>query len=250
MLMINISDVTKHYDRKMVLNHVSIRFEQEKTHVLLGSSGSGKSTLLRLIMGLIPFTEGSISINGEMMNISNQQQLVRKMGYVIQDGGLFPHLTVRNNVTLSARTLGWDKEKIRTRLEDLLSLVEFDPLLLNKFPQHLSGGQKQRVGLMRALFLNPEILLLDEPLGALDPIVRASLQSQLKDIFNRLKKTVVIVTHDIGEAAFFGHTITLMSEGRIVQHGTFQDLVSHPKDPFVTEFINAQRPPPELGALL
>lgn len=248
--MISISDVTKHYDRKLVLNHISIRFENEKTHVILGSSGSGKSTLLRLIMGLTPFSEGAISIDGETMNVANQLRLVRKMGYVIQDGGLFPHLTVVDNVTLTAKTMGWDKEKIRVRLVDLLALVEFDPLLLKKFPQHLSGGQKQRVGLMRALFLNPSILLFDEPLGALDPIVRSSLQNQLKEIFNRLKKTVLLVTHDIGEAAYFGHTITLMNEGRIVQHGTFEDLVGHPKEPFVTEFINAQRPPPELKALL
>jgi len=248
--MIKIADVTKHYDHKMVLNHISIGFEQEKTHVLLGSSGSGKSTLLRLITGLTQFSEGSISINGEIMNAANQQQLVRKMGYVIQDGGLFPHLTVVDNVILVAKTLGWDKEKIRLRLVDLLSLVEFDPLLLKRFPQQLSGGQKQRVGLMRALFLNPAILLLDEPLGALDPIVRSSLQNQLKEIFNRLKKTVLLVTHDIGEAAYFGHTITLMNEGRIVQNGTFEELVAHPIEPFVTEFINAQKPPPELKALL
>jgi len=248
--MINISDVTKYYEGKTVLNHISIRFEDEKTHVILGSSGSGKSTLLRLIAGLTSISDGSISISDEIMNPNNQHRLVRKMGYVIQDGGLFPHLNIVDNVTLSAKTLGWDKEKIRLRLVDLLALMEFDPLLLKRFPQYLSGGQRQRVGLMRALFLNPAILLLDEPLGALDPIVRSSLQTQLKEIFNRLKKTVLLVTHDIGEAAFFGHTITLMNEGRIVQNGTFEELVARPKEPFVKEFINAQRPPPELKVLL
>jgi len=248
--MIKVTDVTKHYDNRLVLNHVSINFEDERTHVLLGSSGCGKSTLLRLLMGLTQPTSGTVEIQNEKMTLASQPSLVRKIGYVIQDGGLFPHMTISDNVTLPARTLGWDKEKIRLRLLDLLTLVEFDPLLLGRYPRQLSGGQRQRVGLMRALLLNPAVLLLDEPLGALDHIVRASLQNQLKEIFNRLKKTVILVTHDIGEAAFFGHTVTLMSEGRIIQHGPFEELVLKPKEPFVTEFIMAQRPAPELKVLL
>jgi osmoprotectant transport system ATP-binding protein len=159
-------------------------------------------------------------------------------------------LTAGENSTLVAKTLSWPKEKIEARLKELANLVEFDCALLSRYPKELSGGQRQRVGLMRALFLNPAVLLLDEPLGALDPIVRAALQHQLKAVFNQLKKTVLIVTHDIGEAAYFGHTITLMNEGKIVQHGTFQELVQYPATPFVSEFINAQKPPPELKAFL
>jgi osmoprotectant transport system ATP-binding protein len=248
--MIKLSGVSKSFSDKKVLEDISITFQKEQTHVLLGSSGCGKSTLLRLIMGLTEPSQGTVEVQGEFMNPSTRRSLVRKMGYVVQEGGLFPHLNVVENVTLVAKTLGWNKNQQEVRIKELLSLVEFDPLLLGRYPKKLSGGQRQRVGLMRALFLDPSILLLDEPLGALDPIVRSLLQHHLKLVFNRLNKTVVLVTHDIGEAAFFGHTITLMNEGRIVQHGTFNDLVLKPVTPFVTDFINAQRPPPELKALL
>jgi osmoprotectant transport system ATP-binding protein len=249
--MINLSNVTKSFAGSHVIENITSRFEKERVHILLGSSGCGKSTLLRLIMGLTAPDTGTISIEDAEMNPTTQRNLVQKMGYVIQDGGLFPHLTVSENVCLMAKTLNWPADKIRKRLVDLLSLVEFDPLLLWRYPKELSGGQKQRVGLMRALMLDPPILLMDEPFGALDPIVRASLQRQLKEIFNRgLKKTVILVTHDISEAVYLGDTITLVANGRILQRGTFKELVMNPKDPFVTEFINAQKPPEEMRLLL
>jgi osmoprotectant transport system ATP-binding protein len=248
--MIKLASVSKSFSKKRVLEDISITFGPEQTHVLLGSSGCGKSTLLRLIMGLTEPTQGTVEIQGEPMNRLTQRALVRRMGYVVQEGGLFPHLTIAANIALVANTVGWSRERLEARTQQLLSLVEFDPHLLTRFPKELSGGQRQRVGLMRALFLDPPILLLDEPLGALDPIVRSLLQHHLKVVFDRLKKTVLIVTHDIGEAAFFGHTITLMNEGRIIQHGAFNEFVQKPAEPFVTDFINAQRPPPELRALL
>jgi osmoprotectant transport system ATP-binding protein len=165
------------------------------------------------------------------------------MGYVIQDGGLFPHLTAAGNVTLLARHLGWGPAKLGERLRELAELTRLSPAQLDRYPAQLSGGQRQRVGLMRALMLEPDLLLMDEPLGALDPMVRAQLQADLKGIFRQLKKTVLLVTHDMGEAAYLGDEIALMREGRIVQRGGFEELLARPAEPFVSEFIRAQRPP-------
>ena len=169
----------------------------------------------------------------------------QRMGYVIQEGGLFPHLAVRDNVTVMARYLQRDADWIAHRLADLAQLVRLPMNLMSRFPAELSGGQCQRVSLMRALMLDPELLLLDEPLGALDPMIRYELQQELKSIFAKLGKTVVMVTHDIAEAAFFGHTLVLMREGRIVQTGPFKALARTPAESFVTRFINAQRGPME-----
>ena len=163
------------------------------------------------------------------------------MGYVVQDGGLFPHLTAAGNVSLMARYLGWDAARIRGRLDGLTTLTRFPGEALARYPAQLSGGQRQRVGLMRALMLDPEVLLLDEPLGSLDPLVRAELQEDLAEVFRSLGKSVVMVTHDLAEAAFFGHEIVLLRDGRIVQRGVLEDLLNTPADPFVTRFIRAQR---------
>jgi osmoprotectant transport system ATP-binding protein len=164
------------------------------------------------------------------------------MGYVIQEGGLFPHLTARQNVSLVAADLGWDAARIEGRIRDLLGLAGIDPSLLDRYPSQLSGGQRQRVGLMRALMLDPAVLLLDEPLAALDPITRSRLQEDLRRLFARLRKTVLFVTHDMAEAAYLGDEIALMRGGSIVQRGRLADLLRAPADPFVTEFIRAQRP--------
>ena len=163
------------------------------------------------------------------------------IGYVPQDGGLFPHLTARDNVTLVANTLGWKNEKIDARIEELLQLTSLDRSLLSRFPKELSGGQRQRISLMRASFLDPAILILDEPLGALDPIIRNDVQNELKSIFNVMKKTVLMVTHDIDEARFFGHELTLLRDGHVVQTGPFEELRDRPAAPFGTKFIQAQR---------
>jgi osmoprotectant transport system ATP-binding protein len=163
------------------------------------------------------------------------------MGYVIQEGGLFPHLTAGDNVTLMARQMNWGRDRIAKRLQELAAITRFPRDGLDRFPLQLSGGQRQRVSLMRALILDPDVLLLDEPLGALDPMIRTELQADLKSIFQELEKTVVLVTHDLGEAAFFGDVIVLIREGQIVQTGTLPELLQTPAEPFVTNFINAQR---------
>lgn len=239
--MIEINHVSKFFDGSAVLNDISLNLATGKTHVLIGSSGCGKSTLVRLLVGLTFSEKGSIKILGESMTPKNQPSLCRKIGYVIQEGGLFPHLSCRKNVSLQAEMNGWKKDRISKRLHELIGIVGLSDALLEKPPSKLSGGQRQRVSLMRALMMDPDLLLLDEPLGALDPIIRAEVQTELKTIFNSLKKTVVIVTHDMGEAAFFGHTITLLEKGIIAQYGEFDELVSRPKTPFVTQFLNAQR---------
>jgi osmoprotectant transport system ATP-binding protein len=167
--------------------------------------------------------------------------LRRRIGYVIQEGGLFPHLTARANIILMARHLAKSDEQMRTRLLELCELTRFSDNLLSRYPLELSGGQRQRVSLMRALMLSPELLLLDEPLGALDPLVRAALQKDLKEVFTRLRQSALFVTHDLAEAVYFGDQIVLMNEGRIVQQGSLADLRERPADAFVSEFINAQR---------
>jgi osmoprotectant transport system ATP-binding protein len=228
MLAVQLENVTKSFGDKKALDHVTLGIPSARTHVLLGSSGSGKSTIVRILIGVLQADSGQVTINGDI-------------GYVPQDGGLFPHLTARENVVLVAKTLGWSKEKIASRVEELQALVSLEPSLLARYPRELSGGQRQRVSLMRAAFLDPALLILDEPLGALDPIIRSEVQNELKTIFNSLHKTVLMVTHDIEEARFFGHELTLLREGRIVQTGSFEELRDTPADSFVTRFIQAQR---------
>lgn len=241
--MIQLTNVSKSYGEKQVLQPTTIQFPTARTSVLLGTSGCGKSTLLRLIIGLIAPNSGTIGVSGVELTSANIETVRHRIGYMIQDGGLFPHLTVGANVALLANHLGWSKDKIDNRLSELLELVHLTAETLDRYPRQISGGQRQRVALMRALFLDPDVLLLDEPMGALDPIIRAGLQHELREIFRSLNKTVVLVTHDIGEAAFLGDQISILNSGRILQTGTFDDLVERPVDPFVSDFINAQRSP-------
>jgi osmoprotectant transport system ATP-binding protein len=206
----------------------------------VGPSGCGKSTLLRLIMGLVTPDAGEVRVGGERVG-PERVELRHRMGYVIQDGGLFPHLTAGQNVTLVARYRRWPRDRIEARLGELAELTRLPADALARYPAELSGGQRQRVGLMRALMMKPELLLLDEPLGALDPIIRSELQADLRRIFQTLATTVVVVTHDLAEAAFLGDQIVLLRDGRVVQTGTLTELVEQPAEPFVTQFIFAQR---------
>jgi osmoprotectant transport system ATP-binding protein len=241
--MIELNHVFKTYGTLIVLHAIDLTIRTGTTTVLIGPSGCGKSTLLRVIIGLIRPDSGTVYFKGIEILPEVIRSLRQKMGYVIQDGGLFPHLTARDNVTLMARYLKWDRGSIGQRLRELTDITRFPSDGLDRFPAQLSGGERQRVSLMRALMLDPEVLLMDEPLGALDPMIRRELQTDLKRIFQTLKKTVVLVTHDLGEAAFFGDEIVLLRDGSIVQQGTLDELMDSPAEPFVTDFINAQRSP-------
>ncbi len=243
--MIKLVKVSKTYNTTKALDSINLTIYPHKTTILIGPSGCGKSTLIRLIIGLIKPDMGNVYVKDEMLTQTNAFTLRRRMGYVIQDGGLFPHLTALENVSLTAKYLAWNNYRIRVRIAELCELTKFPIDALDRYPVQISGGQRQRVSLMRALMLDPDTLLLDEPLGALDPLIRFELQNDLKEVFHTLGKTVVMVTHDIGEAGFFGDAIVLLRDGHIVQEGTLIDLVQTPADPFVTSFINAQRSPLE-----
>jgi len=233
--------VSKSYRGLTALERVSLDIAPGHTTVLIGPSGCGKSTLLRLLLGLVAADDGTVRFDGEALTPGRIPGVRRRVGYVIQQGGLFPHLTARRNVTLMADYLGWPADRIAARIAELTDLTHFPQDGLERYPGELSGGQNQRVGLMRALMLDPEVLLLDEPLGALDPMVRFGLQEELRQIFGSLHKTVVMVTHDLSEAAFLADTIVLMRQGRIVQQGSLDDMLSKPADEFVTRFVRAQR---------
>ncbi len=239
--MISLDKVSKSFGTIVALNSFSLDVQEGQTTILLGPSGCGKSTLIRVVTGLVRPDSGTVCINGKTLSAKNVLELRRSMGYVIQQGGLFPHLTARRNVTLMAEYLGWSRGEIDARIGSLAQLTKFPPDSLDRFPVQLSGGQNQRVSLMRALMLNPGILLLDEPLGALDPLIRFELQRDLREIFQTLQKTVILVTHDIGEAAYLGDCIVLMKEGAIVQKGTIREMIERPAEPFVARFIQAQR---------
>ncbi|MEX2453569.1 MAG: ATP-binding cassette domain-containing protein [Rhodospirillaceae bacterium] len=241
--MFALSHVSKTFGRTAAVRDLDLPIAGGATTVLIGPSGCGKSTLLRLLNGLLTPDSGTVSFDGEELSPANVLPFRRRMGYVIQDGGLFPHLTAVGNVSLMARHLGWDRERIDARLSDLCDLTRFPPDGLGRYPAELSGGQRQRVGLMRALMLDPDALLLDEPLGALDPMIRYDLQRDLREIFRRLRKTVVLVTHDLGEAGFLGDEIVLLRDGAIVQRGDMQALLAAPADGFVERFVRAQRGP-------
>ena len=248
--MLELDNVSKTYgkppDEVQALQPLTVEFPEGKTTVLIGPSGCGKSTILRLIAGLIRSDTGLVRIEREVLRPDNVVYLRRRMGYVIQEGGLFPHLTARENVTLMARKMSWRRERIEERLKELAKLVHLPENRLDDYPAQLSGGQRQRVSLMRGLMLDPGVLLLDEPLGALDPMIRSGLQTELKEIFATLHKTVVLVTHDVGEAAHFADRVLLLREGRLVQFAPLHDLLHEPADPFVEEFIRAQRSPLEV----
>ncbi len=241
--MLELRGVRKSFGGRTALHPLEARFPAGRTVALIGPSGCGKSTLLRVLIGLLAPDRGEIHIDGERLTEDSARRLRHRMGYVIQEGGLFPHLTAFDNTALLARHLGWSEPRIAARVAVLRDLVRMPDDLIGRYPAELSGGQRQRVSLMRALMLDPGVLLLDEPMGALDPMIRAELQADLKAIFAELEKTVVLVTHDLGEAAYLAHEILLMHEGRVVQRGTFEELEQAPADPFVSRFIKAQRWP-------
>lgn len=239
--MIKLDGVSKHFGSFAALQPTDLAFEDRQTTALIGPSGCGKSTILRLIVGLLEPTTGRVRFDGHVVSSKTVLQVRRQMGYVIQDGGLFPHLTARQNVLLLPFHLGRSQPEMQTRLGELCELTRLPPEALERYPIELSGGQRQRVSLIRALMLKPAVLLLDEPLAALDPMVRATLQTELKALFEHLQQTVVLVTHEMAEAAYLAHRIVLLREGGVVQTGTFAEMRDRPANGFVSEFINAQR---------
>jgi osmoprotectant transport system ATP-binding protein len=247
MTALSVRDLSKSFGGRLALAPTSLDFPAGRTTVLVGPSGCGKTTLLKLLLGLVAADTGTVRLQGAPVAAAQMDTLRHRVGYVIQEGGLFPHLSARDNVGLMARYLGREAAWIGRRLTDLAKLVHLPSDLLARYPAQLSGGQRQRVALMRALMLDPEVLLLDEPLGALDPVTRHRLQRDLKGIFRALGRTVVLVTHDMHEAAWFADEIVLMREGRVVQQGSLDDLLERPADPFVTELIRAQRVDPRLA---
>jgi osmoprotectant transport system ATP-binding protein len=236
-----LDSVSKSYGGEPAIDGVSLTIAPGDTTAIIGPSGSGKSTLFGLLTGLIKPDAGTVYFREQDISIGSIRQLRQRIGYVIQDGGLFPHLTGRANVSLMAEYLGWPRNKIASRVEELGDLTRLSPEVLARYPAEMSGGQRQRVALVRALMLDAEVLLLDEPLGALDPIVRAELQQELAKIFRRLGKTVALITHDLAEAAFFSDRIVLLRDGRVVQTGTIGELQNSPADDFVRQFVWAQQ---------
>ncbi len=229
--------------------------ERGRTLALIGPSGSGKSTLLRLLVGLVSPTTGAVTFNGEPLPRSSDAAgrrrlaaLRRRSGFVVQGGGLFPHLTAFDNAALMARQERWTAARIQTRINELADLLHLSHAELGRHPRQLSGGQRQRVALMRALVLDPEVLLLDEPLGALDPLIRVELQDELAALFHTLARTVVVVTHDLAEAAHLGDQLVLLANGKIEQTGALIDLVERPASTFVERFVGAWRVPSELSS--
>jgi osmoprotectant transport system ATP-binding protein len=247
--MIELLHVTKEYNNIKVVDDVSLKINSGETLVLLGTSGSGKTTTLKMINRLIEPDAGAIKINGE--NIKNQPltELRRNIGYVIQQIGLFPHMTVKDNVAVILKLLKWDKTKINSRVALLLNITGL-PVeeVWHKYPAQLSGGQMQRVGIARALAADPPIVLMDEPFGALDPITRANVQQEFKNLEQSIKKTIIIVTHDVVEAITLADKICLMDQGKIQQVGTPADLIFKPANPFVKKFFSAHRLQIELMA--
>ena len=239
--MLELRDISKRYGGLTVLDDINLTVEPGRTTVVIGPSGCGKSTLVRVVNGLVRPDTGTVRFMGEEVNPTSATLLRRRMGYVIQEGGLFPHLTAHGNVVLMARHLGWSGERTARRVRQLMELTRFPDDAIERYPAQLSGGQRQRVALMRALMLDPELLLFDEPLGALDPIIRFELQTDLRHVFQSLHKTVVMVTHDLAEAAHFAHEVVLLRQGRIEQRGAMSTLLTEPASPFVRHFVSAQR---------
>ncbi|WP_128255328.1 ABC transporter ATP-binding protein [Falsirhodobacter deserti] len=236
--MIGLHNLSKHYDDLRAVDDVSLSIETGSVVAIVGTSGSGKSTLLRLVNRLIEPTAGHVTLNGQDTRDMPAFELRRRIGYVIQDHGLFPHWTVARNIATVPRLLGWPKDKIRARVEELLRLLSLDPATIGpRFPHQLSGGQMQRVGVARALAARPELLLMDEPFGALDPVLRGKAQADLRAIQQTLGSTILLVTHDMAEAIRLSDRVAVMRAGRVEQFGTPAEILSRPATAFVRDLV-------------
>jgi len=241
---IELNRVTKIYPgaAQPAVDSVSLTVPQGEICVFIGPSGCGKTTLMRLINRLIPLTSGSISVDGKDIMTLNPIELRRQIGYVIQQVGLFPHMTVRDNIATVPKLLGWTQAKIDERVDELLGLVNLDPReFRDRHPRQLSGGQAQRIGVARAMAADPTTMLMDEPFGAIDPINREVLQDEFLRIQAKLKKTIIFVTHDINEAIKMGQRVVLLQDGRLVQAGLPDELLNRPANEFVKSFVGSDR---------
>ena len=236
----NVSKVFPNAPRPAV-DRLDLDVPNGKTCVLIGPSGCGKTTTMRIVNRLIEPTSGRILVEGEDVTRADPILLRRRIGYVIQQVGLFPHMTIAENIATVPQLLGWPAGRIARRVEEMLSLVGLEPHYLTRYPRHLSGGQRQRVGVARALAADPPVMLMDEPFGAVDPIVRMHLQSEFLGILRGLHKTVIFVTHDIDEAIRMGDLIAIMRDGRLVQCDPPERLLAAPKDQFIADFVGADR---------
>ena len=242
--MIRLEDLTKTFPGvpAPAVDRLTLDIPDGTTCVLIGPSGCGKTTTMRMINRLIEPSSGRIILDGEDVTKIDAVGLRRRIGYVIQQIGLFPHMTIATNIATVPRLLGWEQARIDARVDEMLTLVGLDPARFrSRFPRELSGGQRQRVGVARALAADPPVMLMDEPFGAIDPITRGNLQNEFLRILRRLKKTVIFVTHDIDEAIKMGDRIAILKDGRLVQYGTPDEILSRPADAFVAEFVGADR---------
>jgi osmoprotectant transport system ATP-binding protein len=250
--MIRLEHITKRFDPAAApsVDDLSLEMPEGTTTALIGPSGCGKTTTMRMINRMIEPTSGRIVVAGDDVTRIDPVELRRRIGYVIQQIGLFPHMTVAENVATVPRLLGWAAGRTQARVDELLHLVGLDPAKLrSRYPRELSGGQRQRVGVARALAADPPVMLMDEPFGAIDPIARGRLQEEFKEILKRVRKTVVIVTHDLDEAIEMGDFIALLRDGRLVQHDTPDGILARPANEFVEAFIGPDRALRRLGLL-
>ncbi|ELY2859821.1 ABC transporter ATP-binding protein [Cronobacter sakazakii] len=245
--MIEFKQVSKFYNGSAAVKALNLRFDEGAFSVLIGTSGSGKSTTLKMINRLVEHDEGEIRFAGEEIRQFSPEALRRRMGYAIQSVGLFPHWTVAQNVATVPQLLKWPKARIEARVDELLALLGLAPdAFRDRYPHQLSGGQQQRVGVARALAADPEVLLMDEPFGALDPVTRSALQHEMRRIHQLLGRTIVLVTHDIDEALGLAEHLVLMDNGEVVQQGTPLALLTAPRNDFVRDFFGRS----ELGVRL
>src|SRR5690606_18769318 len=244
--MIELKDVTKVYKSEegdvKAVDGVTMEVGEGESCVFLGPSGCGKTTLLRMINRMIEPTRGTIRVNGQDIQQMDPYQLRRSIGYVIQQTGLFPNMTVEQNVTVVPRLLGWDRVKIKDRYNELMDMMGLNPdEYRDRYPWELSGGQQQRIGVARALAADPPVMLMDEPFAALDPVIRDHLQSELLRIQRTVRKTILFVSHQIDEAIRLGDTIAIFQSGKLMQHGTPDELLSRPANDFVSRFVGSDR---------
>jgi osmoprotectant transport system ATP-binding protein len=248
--MIKALNLVKKFGTATAVNAISFEVEEGENLILLGTSGCGKTTTLRMINRLIEPDAGSVFVNGTDVKSQQPEELRRGIGYVLQNHGLFPHYTVAENIAIVPQLLKWKTADIRKRGEELFEKLNLDPSLKNQYPADLSGGQQQRVGLARSLMVNPPVLLMDEPFGALDNLTRISIRKEFRQLDELVKKTIVMVTHDVQEAFEMADRICLMDKGEIKQIGTPKDLLFHPENDFVRGFLDEQRLQLELKLVL